>query len=56
MAAKKGADTKKAKKPEVVTREYTIHLHKRVHSVYVFFELRVLAEEWRLNYLDWFIV
>jgi hypothetical protein len=29
----KGADSKKQKKPDVVTRECTIHLHKRVHNM-----------------------
>ncbi len=30
-------DKGKSRKDEVVTREYTIHLHKRLHSWYVFF-------------------
>jgi hypothetical protein len=32
MAKTKG-DKKKATMSEVITREYTIHLHKRIHGV-----------------------
>jgi hypothetical protein len=41
MAAKKREVKKKAVTNEIVTREYTINLHKRIHGVYVFHELEI---------------